>query len=951
MKKNNYYTIVLIAILLFVFHGVFSLVPLSANDFPYLSQNELLQRFSIPYAWWDRGSQGLGEYTIPFLWVWPMDILYGLGGSFGLTFGILERLFGIIPAFLLGVFGIRKLLKTYSMGETAIFVGTLIYLLNSYFLLLMDGGQLSFTLSYAWLPFVFLYFLQAFDLKSRNSVLKASLSLSLLAVMDIRYVYLFGILIFFYVFYQYIFKKRKNYFDYIKRWISLGGISVVILVLLLSYMIVPILFVQGAALPDTYGRVSQTDFLGFTTMANAMLLLQPHWYKNVFGNLTPLIWYFAVFPIVAFAAPLLHKRNRSVGFWLLIALVGIFLTKGSLEPFGFIYTWMFTHIPGFSLFRDSSKFYVFITLSYAVLAAFTVEGIIRKLRGVNKQSLALRAWIPAYAGMTKIIPLFFIPYCLLITFPVWSNKMTGILSNPRNLNDFYSVEQTLSSDTTFGRVLWIPSRTPLSYADINHPSLEASRLLSMRPFALGVVGSYETFNFLRDAPFIDQLLKITGIQYISYPYPDEKRQTLKSDEKDYYHAFLNELNNSSWSDGFVTEEPFSTIKTKEAKDHFFIATNKYSIIGSDRIYWELSQIPGFDLAKNALSFVEENAVNFNSDNKKIILYNKEIDDLAMDLIFDKKLVFPAKDLPFEPSDTSNGWWKRETADLISWRSFLQDKYGIDSVDFDYGGGWAIAEGDSSKKSKGSDFIVKVQNSRFEKGNILFARVMKSSKGGTIEFWQGDTKIGEITTKDETNQPIDLTVHGYGEVEDKTLTYEDAQIAWFPVGTVLNDSPITIQTTGDLNVINALNSIDQNTWDTAQGEAFDLMQKGNVIIWKQTSLDQKQELLKPNSSPSVHYTRYDSTHYTVSVSGLTQPEVLVFSESYSPLWKMDGIPSTEVYSLLNSFPLEKDGEYEVTFTAQKYVNIGLIISLVTLISSGILLFKKQMPDQVRHDKNS
>src|SRR6185369_9006650 len=114
MKKSNIYTLVLLIVILFVFHRIFSFIPLSANDFPYLSMSELTQRFSIPFAWWDRGSQGLGEYTIPFLWVWPMDFLYGLGANLGLSFGILERILGIIPALLLGVFGIRKLLKTYS---------------------------------------------------------------------------------------------------------------------------------------------------------------------------------------------------------------------------------------------------------------------------------------------------------------------------------------------------------------------------------------------------------------------------------------------------------------------------------------------------------------------------------------------------------------------------------------------------------------------------------------------------------------------------------------------------------------------------------------------------------------------------------------------------------------------------------------------------------------------
>src|SRR5258706_2474394 len=147
MRKNNILLLATGAILLFVFHIVLSFTPLVANDFPYLSQSELLSRWSLPYAWWARGSDGLGGYSVPFLWFWPMDVVYGFAAKLGMNFAAIERVFGIIPAIALGVFSIRKLLKRYAIQGTGIFIASLIYVLNTYFILLIDGGQLQLALS------------------------------------------------------------------------------------------------------------------------------------------------------------------------------------------------------------------------------------------------------------------------------------------------------------------------------------------------------------------------------------------------------------------------------------------------------------------------------------------------------------------------------------------------------------------------------------------------------------------------------------------------------------------------------------------------------------------------------------------------------------------------------------------------------------------------------------
>lgn len=54
-------------------------------------------------------------------------------------------------------------------------------------------------------------------------------------------------------------------------------------------------------------------------------------------------------------------------FFAVLALLGIFLSKQVAPPGGFVYKLLFDHFPGFSAFREASKFYVLIAMSYSVM--------------------------------------------------------------------------------------------------------------------------------------------------------------------------------------------------------------------------------------------------------------------------------------------------------------------------------------------------------------------------------------------------------------------------------------------------------------------------------------------------------------------------------------------------------------------------------------------------------
>ena len=223
-----------------------------------------------------------------------------------------------------------------------------------------------------------------------------------------------------------------------------------------------------------------------------------------------------------------------------------------------------------------------------------------------------------------------------------------------------------------------------------------------------------------------------------------------------YHNFSKQLGNLGWIEQKVFDFPINTFKVKSAQKKFFLAKNTYYIVGSDRIYWDLINIPNFSLSNNALIFVEEGLMDLKDNNlTEIVLYNKSDLDLSASLLDKKFLISPSDVLGLDPNET--GFWKREASDLISWRVFLQEKYGLDNLDFDYGSGWSVAE---------NNLELKVHSEKFKRGNILLARVMKSTRGGAIEFLQNDRKIGEVSTLEERPKTVELKLTGYNESQNQ-----------------------------------------------------------------------------------------------------------------------------------------------------------------------------------------
>ncbi|OGE29018.1 hypothetical protein A2867_03590 [Candidatus Daviesbacteria bacterium RIFCSPHIGHO2_01_FULL_40_11] len=863
--------------------------PRVANDFSFVSNDWLKLQFDVPRAWNERGAEGLGEYGVFTLWSYPVNLIFGALPNLGLNFQIWERIL-VILFISLGSLSIWKFLSQYPLSNKAKFIGSLFYLINTYPILLIDGGQISIALAYALFPFAFLQVSKAVYSGLRKRIL-AGIVVSFLGFFDIRFLYILFLLLFIKAVFDVLDNRKVHPLETCWKWINTGGVIILLVVSLNAYWLIAYLKVPiEGNIFSSFTNISAS----LLNIGHPLLVISPHWYKNVFGQISQLKAEFILLPILAFIAPILSGKDKAVSFWLIVTIFSIFLAKGGSEPLSFVYPWFHANIPGFSFFRDSTKFFFAVTLSYAVLISISSEEIFRILKKIRSATNGEK--------LAALCLPFITVYLLYLVKPIFLNQMTGTFSIQPVEKQFQSLTNVLQNDKTFGRVFWIPTTAPLSYSDLNHPIVEAARVFNRMPFVFGVKGTYETFNFLREAPYTGEIFDIAAISYIAYPFPDTRRENLSFDEINYYDTFLKQLSNLSWIEKKVEESRVPILKVKNHQDKIFLSKNSWIVFGSDEIFNEATKSAELKLANNAIIFAEEKpeigSLLTQFPEAKIVLNRKTNTDLVASFIPASKIIFPADKLTTIPDKT--GWWKNDGRNLISWRDFLQTKYSLDSKEFDLGGGWAVGEG---KK----EFTI--YNLQFTKGKILLARVMESSRSGGISFYQDGELIGGINT-----------------------LKKDTLVRWYEIGRLGSSANLIIKTEGDINIVNVLAIVDPNDLANYEQKAKD--SSNRVAKFSPENVD--------NQVLNVSYKKINQTKYQVLVSGLTSPSLIVFSSTFHPGWKLDGKSATAVYGFLNGFRVVKDGEYILEFEPQKYIRIGLVVSLLSFILIMFLLLTLKKP---------
>lgn len=476
---------------------------LSSGDWPYLYK-ENIEAFSI--------------FRPPFLWVDPYyQLTAKIGVSYlGLTWEVTEKIFWFIPFIIISslsawifCLGFFKKLFNHQQASIASLIGVIIYTTNTYILMIVGGGQMGVALSYALAPLVLHSFFSLLGSNRRRKspfILSAIVS-SVQLMFDPR-VFLITISIIFLYCLINVFLERK-FFSRFFDVLTVLSFSF----LLNSFWILPNLFNYNVQY-DEAASALEVIFLSFANFSNTISLLHPNWPENIFGKIYFMRPEFLLLPILAFASLLFVEKNNKkdakiIIFYTCAAIIGAFLAKGTNPPFGETYL-LLSALPGFMIFRDSTKFFIFVIIAFSVLIPFSVFRL----------SLFLeQKKLKVMKHATGLFVLCFLLYWFFLLLPVLTMSLGGTFK-PRTVpREYISLKIFIADQKEYFSTLWIPQHQRFGFASHAHPAMNSIDIL-------GQVKTTELRNILQKKETRLQLQK-EDIRYIVVPYDSEKEIFLK----------------------------------------------------------------------------------------------------------------------------------------------------------------------------------------------------------------------------------------------------------------------------------------------------------------------------------------------------------------------------------------------------------------------------------------
>lgn len=485
-----FFILLVLAILLYIYHPWFTFSEtLSSGDWPYLFLENINEFSFLPEPhdiWLSTYYKITAKILVEYL---------------GFSWALAERIFWFWPMLLLSALSAYKLTKSW--------IGVLIYTANTYVLMLAGGGQMGVAMAYSIAPLVlarFIRLISAVNPQRLNfKLLVASgLVLAVQIMFDprIAYIAMIAVLIYFVV-------RIRSMRHVLSVFLSSLLVPILIALVLNGFWIIGMLIHGLPGEPVSGFTKGGVDYFSFASFPQTFSLLHPNWPENIFGKTYFLKPEFLALPILAFSSLLFFNKNSYIAiqpfnhatvlFFALLGLLGAFLAKGSNPPFGQIYLWLFDYFPGFFMFRDPTKFYLLVALSYSFLLSFSVNAIYdRVISNIQFKFKIYFAFL-----------LFTTCYLLFLIRPALLGQLSGTFKPHTVPGEYVELKDYLHSNPKYFQTLWIPARQRFGFSSKNHPALSGTDYFDVNS-PEEVVGSL--MNASKDA-----LIRDSSLRYIIVP--------------------------------------------------------------------------------------------------------------------------------------------------------------------------------------------------------------------------------------------------------------------------------------------------------------------------------------------------------------------------------------------------------------------------------------------------
>lgn len=444
-----------------LYRGWFKRGIITFGDWSYYAPATLRDLARLPLAWEPTRSLG-GPNSLIYLS--PYEAAYGVLGQIGVSFAGAERLLTFLPAALLPLFSMFLLSGRFTASSGRRLLSATAFGLNTY-IIGEQNQHMLIAIVYGLAPIAIYCWVRVLDAgsnKTRWAVLTA-VSLSVALALDARITLLTAMLCLFLTFGAVLSGARM-------RELATPAFTVIILTVgAHAYWILPV-FVGGTG--SFSGLLPPSPFVSWATLSHAFALNDPFWTGNAakYFEPQPLSWPLMLLPAAAFLTLLarragVRRPDWRVAVFGLSACLGVFLVKGEQPPLAQFYGWAFANVPGMQLFRDMSKFNLWVAVGYAVLLAAggpTTDETFPARR--LKQAVAIAAFLSIGWGARPLI----------------SQEME-ILKPVTVPTGFVATDTILDSDREFGRVLWLPREPRFSSRSRLHPIATVNDILDAVP--------------------------------------------------------------------------------------------------------------------------------------------------------------------------------------------------------------------------------------------------------------------------------------------------------------------------------------------------------------------------------------------------------------------------------------------------------------------------------------
>lgn len=852
------------------------------GDAPYFYLENLKQLFNQPLLW-DYRNDNFGAPQNYVLWLTLPTFLFGLLHQlFSLSNDVLIRLIFYIPATFLAPLGAWLFVSQFTKNIYAKFLAIFLYAFNTYFFLVLDGGQLGVALSFGLFPLA-VYTLNNYIVRpSIRTFSLALLSLFFLSNVDLRTLLMVV---------MFLFAWRVIWLNNLLVFLKKFSLIIIPLAFLNSFWLLPMLWSNNPPLVNLAGAADRN----FISNLNALTLFQPHFPLNEFGTLMPVPFYFGFIPALLLLGVVLkknHADNKSYLTFLLMFLIFVFLAKGGGEPFGVIYSTLTERFPLGFAFRDSSKFFMPLLLSAGVLLAFSVEEVGKIFRKKLFLSFVLLIYL----------------FLLTLVYPALVGKLTGTLATNQQEGSYDNIYQQLRYTDGFFRTLWFPEKPPLAFADWQRSAISANTLFKEPPFSAMIEGEYDLFNFLHH-PQLSDWLKTLGIKYLFFA-SDERQKVITTQEVADRRLFLDFVDNIFSGKKLNWGTSFPVYEIADPKDRIFAQNVALITIGGMDVYQSLQDKLQFEVSSLPAIFLEDKLTNAEkllslpSPSAVLLLRDEKAkEDLVMSFLRSHFLNLGEL--------ASSEWGKYSSNELLRWRYELLN-HNIKTRDLGFGGGLIYSS------INGESFSLKTDLEQKADYYLAF-RHIESSQSGALRI-----KVGSNEKNFNPSAKIGFSWDYVGPIE------------------LRGSETIKFENLGGFKAINQIAVVSEADLEKARGKAKQILDRFPKY-YLEGDIDSLKNIVL-STGMEVSYKQKTPTEYSVNLSQ-NQPTWVIFSDHFNANWRLNGISSKEsypIYGMINGFWVDDGKGFNLRYEGQKAVKEGLAISVATffiLIGTLIFIYKK------------